>query len=213
MSEIISEALDAGAAWQRAVDELRAGGVVVVPTDTVYGIAADAFNLLATGRIFALKRRPRSLPLPVLVSRPRQAWALAASVPQAATDLAAEYWPGALTLIVPQTPDLPWDLGRSAGKIALRMPMHQGLLSLLESVGPVAATSANVSGEPTPRTVAEIYARLGDGVGVYVDGGEAPTDKGSTIVDVTGPVPLVVREGPIAVADIERVTGESVARA
>jgi len=204
---------DGAAQWQRAALELRAGNIVVVPTDTVYGIAADAFNAAATRRIFALKRRPRSLPLPVLVSRPRQAWALAASVPAAAEDLAAAYWPGALTLILPQTPGLSWDLGESSDTIALRMPMHEGLLSMLEAVGPVAATSANLSGEPTARAVAEIAAKFGEGVSLYVDGGPASTDVGSTIVDVSGPVPLVVREGLISVADVERVTGGRVARA
>ncbi|MCA1830155.1 MAG: threonylcarbamoyl-AMP synthase [Actinobacteria bacterium] len=186
---------------------LRAGRLVVFPTDTVYGIAADAFNQAATSTIFRVKNRPRSLPLPVLVSRPRQAWALSSEVPPGALDLAGSFWPGALTMILKQADELEWDLGESRGTIAVRMPAHQDLIALLENVGPTAMTSANVSGEPTPRTVDEIRARLGDEVAVYVDGGPSSMDTGSTIVDLTGSVARVLREGPISSADVARAIG------
>jgi tRNA threonylcarbamoyl adenosine modification protein (Sua5/YciO/YrdC/YwlC family) len=135
------------------------------------------------------------------------------SVPQAAAELAAAFWPGALTLIMPQTPDLDWDLGDAKGTIALRMPDHEAVLSLLEMTGPLAVTSANLSGEPTPSTIEEIRARFGDAVAVYVDGGPAKEDKGSTIVDLARRKPAIVREGPISASEVERVIGSKIARA
>lgn len=206
MSEIVSLAQDKEIAITRARGALRAGELVVLPTDTVYGIAADAFNVDATRAIFRVKKRPRALPLPVLVSRPRQAWALTAEVPPAATELAAAFWPGALTLVLPQA-ELEWDLGDRRGGIALRMPAHDDTLALLESVGPLAVTSANITGEPTPPVVEEIRARLGDDVAIYLDAGPAPSDAGSTIVDLTGATPKLVREGPISVEQLEKVLG------
>ena len=203
---------DRDLAIARAIGALRAGELIVFPTDTVYGIAADAFDVNATARIFEAKKRPRSLPLPVLVSRPRQAWALCAVVPPGAAELAAAFWPGALTMIMQQTADLTWDLGDGGGSVGLRMPAHDDLIALLETTGPLAATSANITGEPTPRTVMEVRARLGESVGLYLDGGPSPSDTGSTIVDLRGATPLVVREGPIPFEEIERVAGVPVAR-
>ena len=208
---VVSLDEDRDGAIGRAAGALRAGELVVFPTDTVYGIAADAFISTATQAVFRVKKRPRSLPLPVLVSRPRQAWALATGVPEGALVLASEYWPGPLTLVLKHT-ELDWDLGDERGTIALRMPKHDGLIALLEIVGPVACTSANVSGEPTPKTVDEIRARLGDDVAVYVDGGPSALDTGSTIVDLSNDVPVIVREGPIPAEEIARVLGTSVQR-
>jgi tRNA threonylcarbamoyl adenosine modification protein (Sua5/YciO/YrdC/YwlC family) len=200
-------------ALARARDVLRAGELVVVPTDTVYGVAADPFAAGATAKIFTLKNRPRSLPLPVLVSRPRQAWALCDSVPPGAAELAAAFWPGALTIVMPQTPDLDWDLGDNVGTIALRMPDQPQTLQLIEMTGPLAVTSANLSGEPTPPTVDEVRARLGDPVAIYLDGGPAREDKGSTIVDLARRRPAIVREGPIGREEIERAIGARLAPA
>jgi len=211
MSEIVDLADEREVAITRARGVLRAGELVVVPTDTVYGIGADAFNPEATRRIFDVKQRPRSLPLPILVSRPRQAWALSSDVPPAATDLAAAFWPGALTLILPET-ELAWDIGDTRGGVAVRMPMHDDLLALLEAVGPMAVTSANITGEPTPGTVEGVQEKLGDAVGVYLDGGPSPAETGSTIVDLAKGAPVLVREGSITGADIERVLGVAVER-
>ena len=213
MSETYSLASDREGALARARDSLRAGGLVVVPTDTVYGIAADAFVPGATSRIFELKQRPRSLPLPILVSRPRQAWALCDSVPPGAAELVASFWPGALTLIMPMTPDLEWDLGDSQGKIAVRMPDHPDTIELIEMTGPLAVTSANLTGEPTPPDIEGIRARLGDEVAVYLDGGRAKEETGSTIVDLARRRPSIVREGPITREEIERAIGAKLARA
>lgn len=192
-----------------AATELRDGRVVVFPTDTVYGIGADAFNPFATATIFSAKSRPRSLPLPVLVARPRQAWALCAHVPREAAELAAAFWPGGLTLLLPETEGLEWDLGETRGRIAVRMPACDEALELIGMVGPLAATSANRSGEPTPRTVDEIALRLGRAVALYLDGGPALGDVPSTVVDLTGRGPRIVREGVTPKAEIERVLGLS----
>lgn len=195
---------DGRSALEDAAKELQAGGAVVFPTDTVYGIGADAFNQFATARIFQAKQRPRSMPLPILVARPRQAWALCATVPKDATELVAAFWPGALTLILPEADGLSWDLGETRGRVAVRMPAHDELLDLILMVGPLAATSANRSGTPTPGSVEEIAASLGDEVGLYLDGGPAPGNVPSTIVDLTRWRPKVVREGAIPAADIEK---------
>lgn len=210
MSElrIVSLADDREAALEQAAKEIGDGSVVVVPTDTVYGIAADAFNPAATARIFDVKQRPRSMPLPVLVARPRQAWALCSEVPRAAEVLVAAFWPGPLTLILPEAEDLSWDLGETKGGVAVRMPAHDDLLELILDVGPLAATSANRSGEPTPRTVGEIAVAFGDGVALYVDGGPSARDTPSTIVDLTRWRPKVIRTGAISEQAVETALKE-----
>lgn len=197
MSEIISLARDRERAIERAAEMLRAGELIVVPTDTIYGLLADAFKPWATGRVFHVKQRPRTLPLPILVSRPKQAWALCGAVPEAALRLAAAFWPGALTMILPENPELDWDLGERNGTIALRMPAHDALIEIIARVGPLAGTSANPSGKPTAPTAAEVAEDLGDAVALYLDGGPSETDGGSTIVDLTGDEIVIRREGPI----------------
>lgn len=211
MTEVVSigETPDAIA---RAMGMLRAGRVVVVPTDTIYGIAADAFNSAATAQIFSLKQRPRSLSLPVLVSRPRQAWALCAGVPAGATDLVAAFWPGPLTIVLPQSGELQWDLGDARASVALRMPAHDDLLALLEMTGPLAVTSANRTGERTPSTAKGVAEIFGDAVGIYLDGGAVKGEVASTIVDLSGAAPALVREGAIPATEIERVLGAPIAR-
>jgi L-threonylcarbamoyladenylate synthase len=207
VSEVYSLARDRDGALQAAAKAVGEGEIVVFPTDTVYGVGGDAFNQFATERIFAAKRRPRSMPLPVLVAWPRQAWALCSEVPAAAADLAAAFWPGALTLILPQSEDLSLDLGETKGGIAVRMPAHDELIELISTVGPLAATSANTSGSPTPATIEEIRAQLGDDVAVYLDGGRVGVDVPSTIVDVTGWRAKIVREGAIAKAQVDAALG------
>lgn len=206
---IVSLQEDREGALARAATELRGGRLVVFPTDTVYALGADAFNAFATAMVFQAKGRPRSLPLPVLVAQPRQAWALVSSVPEAAVELAAAFWPGALTIILPEAESLTWDIGVTRGGVALRMPSHPDALALIEEVGPLAATSANRFGEPTPPAVAEIAARLGHTVSLYLDGGPAAGDVPSTIVDLTGGQVRVVREGAIPAEDVMRAAGAS----
>ena len=205
MSSILSLTEDRDGAIGAAAKAVGEGSLIVFPTDTVYGVGGDAFNQFATSRIFDVKARPRTMPLPVLVSRPRQAWALCAEVPNAAAELAAAFWPGALTLILPVADGLSLDLGEMKGKIAVRMPAREDLVELISIVGPLAATSANLSGVATPGSVKEIRSQLGDGVAVYLDGGPAGADVPSTIVDVARWRPKVVREGAISKVDIENV--------
>ena len=207
MSEVFSLGRERDAALEAAAKAIGQGEIVVFPTDTVYGVGGDAFNQFSTERIFAAKRRPRSMPLPVLVAWPRQAWALCSEVPAAAADLAAAFWPGALTLILPQSEDLSLDLGEANGRIAVRMPAHDDLVELISIVGPLAATSANTSGSPTPSTIDEIRAQLGGAVAVYLDGGRAGADVPSTIIDVTGWRAKIVREGAISKAEVDAALG------
>jgi tRNA threonylcarbamoyl adenosine modification protein (Sua5/YciO/YrdC/YwlC family) len=207
VSEVYSLAEDRDAALTAAAKEIAQGGIVVFPTDTVYGVGGDAFNQFATERIFSAKRRPRTMPLPVLVAWPRQAWALCSEVPREAADLAAAFWPGGLTLILPAAEGLSLDLGETNGRIAVRIPAHDDLIELIGSVGPLAATSANASGTPTPATLEEVRSHLGDAVGVYLDGGPSAADAPSTIVDVTRWRPKIVREGAIPKRAIEAALG------
>lgn len=203
--EILSLSDDREAALGRAASELRGGRLVVIPTDTVYGVAADAFNAFATAMVFAAKSRPRTLPLPILVAKPRDAWALTSEVPPAAAGLASAFWPGALTLVLPQAEGLEWDIGEGGGTVAVRIPDHPDTLDLLNRSGPLAVTSANRYGEPTPPTAARVAERLGHRVSVYLDGGPSRGDVPSTIVDLSGDAIRVVREGVIPRSEIERV--------
>jgi len=207
VSETFVLAGDREAGIAAAVRALRAGDLAVLPTDTVYGLAADAFVPGATAKVFALKQRPRSLPLPVLVERPKQAWAMTASVPAGAEALASEFWPGPLTLVLPVAADLEQDLGESRGTVAVRMPANEHALEVIRRAGPLAVTSANITGQPTPATVPLIRVRLGEAVAVYLDAGPAEGERGSTIVDLSGAVPALLREGPVGRDEVERALG------
>ena len=176
-----------------AISAVKGGGLVVLPTDTVYGIGADAFNSEAVAALLAAKNRGRDMPVGVL--------------PPAARELIQAFWPGALSLVVRHAPSLHWDLGDAAGTVMLRMPLQPVAIELLREVGPMAVSSANVSGQPAAVTAADAQVQLGARVEVYLDGGPSPQGAASTIVDVSGPQPRVLREGPVAVADVARVLG------
>lgn len=188
---------DLDAAVEAAAAALQSGKLVVLPTDTVYGVAADAFDHVGTQAIFTAKQRPTVYPLPVLVRSPKQVIGLVTAVPEAAEHLMAAYWPGPLTLVVASDPNLTWDLGQAQGTVGLRMPLDDVTLAVIRAVGPLAVTSANRSGRPPARTVAEAQEALGDAVAVYVDGGPRPDVVPSTIVDLTRATPHVLREGSI----------------
>jgi tRNA threonylcarbamoyl adenosine modification protein (Sua5/YciO/YrdC/YwlC family) len=189
-----------------AARALEAGEVVAVPTDTVYGLAVLPGVPGATDRLFAVKRRPRGVELPVLAADAAQAFALAAEpVPPAAVRLAAHYWPGALTIVVARRPDLAWDLGTGATTIGLRVPDHPVVVALCRRLGPLAVTSANRHGEPTPPTAGEVAAVFGDEVAVVVDGGRC-AGAPSTVVAVEGDGTLrVLRPGRVPPAELEAV--------
>jgi tRNA threonylcarbamoyl adenosine modification protein (Sua5/YciO/YrdC/YwlC family) len=192
---------DPAAAVAAAAEALREGHLAVLPTDTVYGVAADAFQPLATRRVFGAKRRSRRFPLSVLVRSPKQLLGLCPSVPAPVELLMAAYWPGPLTIVVPADPGLSWDLGENRGTVALRMPLDDVTLAVLREVGPLAMTSANLSGQPAATTAAAAAHALGDQVAVYVDAGARRTTRASTIIDLTRRQPEVLREGPVSAAD------------
>lgn len=193
---------DRGAALEAATAALRDGRLVVLPTDTVYGVAADAFNTTGTRRIFGAKRRSRRFPLPVLVRSPKQLLGLCPAVPESAERLMAAYWPGPLTIVVRAEESLQWDLGDNRGAVAVRMPLDDLALELIRELGPVAATSANLSGQPAATTAADAHLQLGDLVEVYLDDGERGETRPSTIVDVSRGEAEVLREGPLASQDV-----------
>lgn len=195
-----------------AVNALKGGRLVVMPTDTVYGIGADAFDGTAVSSLLAAKGRGRDMPVPVLVGSWHTVDGLVYSVPASARELIRAFWPGALSLVVRQAPSLQWDLGDANGTVMLRMPLHPVAIELLREVGPLAVSSANVSGQPAAVTAAEARAQLGDLVEVYLEAGPSARQAASTIVDLTGAQPRVLRQGPItaaAIADVLGVDAES----
>src|SRR3954465_6297205 len=198
----MSEVFDCSDADQRmtgiasALNALKGGRLVVLPTDTVYGIGADAFDSDAVAALLSAKGRGRDMPVPVLVGSWHTIDGLVYSVPDAARDLIQAFWPGALSLVVRQAPSLQWDLGDAYGTVMLRMPLHPIAIELLREVGPMAVSSANISGRPAAVTAAEAREQLGDRVEVYLDGGQAQQQAASTIVDLTGAHPRVLRQGP-----------------
>ncbi|HHX86289.1 MAG TPA: threonylcarbamoyl-AMP synthase [Actinomycetales bacterium] len=194
-----------------AASALRSGRLVVTPTDTLYGIAADAFDPDAVTLLLSAKRRGPDMPVPVLVGSWETIDGLVVSTPAPARDLIRAFWPGGLSLIVHQAPSLNWNLGHTQGTVMLRMPLHPVALELLREVGPLAVSSANVSGQPPATTVAQAREQLGDSVAVYLDGGECAIGTPSTIVDLTGAGPRVVREGAVSAERIAEVLGTDAA--
>jgi len=194
-----------GPALDEAVNVLSRGGLVVLPTDTVYGIAADAFTPPAVQALLDAKGRGRQMPPPVLIPDVRTLDGLATDVPAGARALAEAFWPGGLTLIVRAQPSLAWDLGETHGTVALRMPDHEAALALLRRTGPLAVSSANATGRPAALDVAEAREQLGESVGVYLDGGTAPGGVASTIVDATSGTLRVVRKGAITLERLREV--------
>jgi len=160
--------------------------LVVLPTDTVYGIGCDAFSATGVRALLAAKGRGPQSPPPVLIANLNTLQALAESVPDVAMRLAETFWPGALTMILRAQASLNWDLGETRGTVALRMPDHKIALALLEEVGPMAVSSANLTGEPAAITCQQAEAYLGNKVQVYLDGGTSPKGEASTILDLTG---------------------------
>ena len=190
-----------------AVAAVKSGGLVVMPTDTVYGIGADAFDSRAVAALLAAKGRGRDMPVGVLVGSWHTIDGLVLYVPDTARELVRAFWPGALSLVVQQAPSLQWDLGDARGTVMLRMPLQPVALELLRQTGPMAVSSANISGQPPATTAAEAQRQLGDLVDVYLDGGPSPQQAASTILDLTGPAPRILREGPVGAQAIADVLG------
>lgn len=184
---------------------VRDEGLLVIPTDTVYGIAADAFSPQGVAKLLQAKGRGRDMPPPVLVPRAETVMGLAEAVDSSVMELTARFWPGPLTIICNAQPSLHWDLGDTHGTVGLRMPDHADTLALLSKVGPLAVSSANLSGEPAAVNVEQAQNMLGDRVDIFLDGGEAPGGQSSTIIDMSGSVPRVLREGPISFDELAEV--------
>jgi tRNA threonylcarbamoyl adenosine modification protein (Sua5/YciO/YrdC/YwlC family) len=188
-----------------AVAAARAGELIVLPTDTVYGIGADAFTPAAVTTMLAAKGRGRNMPPPVLVGTARAAAALADDLGAFGQDLIDEFWPGPLTLVLRASPTLLWDLGDTKGTVALRMPLHSVALEVLKQTGPLAVSSANRHGQPSPITVDTAQEQLGESVSVYLDSGPSTENVPSTILDLTGTIPKVLRAGAISVDRLRMV--------
>jgi len=193
-------------ALARALAILQDGGLVAFPTDTVYGVGALAFNGAAVGSIYTAKDRPVEKAIPVLVGDPADLAKAALAVPDFAARLAARFWPGPLTLVVPKHPDLPETVS-STDTVGVRVPDHAVARALLSAAGPMAVTSANISGQPSPSTAQEVFAQLGGRIALIIDGGKTPGGIPSTVVDCTGTEPVILRAGPVSQAEIRAALG------
>ncbi|MCR2810135.1 MULTISPECIES: L-threonylcarbamoyladenylate synthase [unclassified Microbacterium] len=205
------------AGMRQARQAIGRGELVVLPTDTVYGVAADAFSARAVQRLLEAKGRGRSSPPPVLVAGLATLRALVAEVPAPVERLVEAFWPGGLTIVLPAQPSLSWDLGDTQGTVAVRMPANNLALELLEETGPLAVSSANLTGKPAAILAWDAQNMLGDSVAVYLDGGPSATGIASTIIDATSlvsgsadvePVIRVLREGAIDRAALREIVGD-----
>jgi len=191
-----------------AAAAIRRGELVVMPTDTVYGVAADAFSPAAVETLLSAKGRNRMMPVPVLVASAEMLDALVEFLPDSGRALTDAFWPGALTVVVRHTPHLAWDLGETRGTVAVRMPNHELARELVTLTGPLAVSSANRSGYPAPATMLDARLQLGASVAVYLDGGPSGETLPSTIVDVTSERSRVLREGAISIERLREVDAD-----
>ncbi|WP_348537287.1 L-threonylcarbamoyladenylate synthase [Nocardioides sp. 1609] len=192
-------------AIEAATVALQRGDLAVLPTDTVYGIAADAFDADAVAELLAAKGRGREMPPPVLVGNATTIDALARDVPAWVRVLVEEFWPGPLTIVCHQQSSLLWDLGETRGTVAVRMPDHAITRAVLDRTGPLAVSSANVTGEPAATDADRAESMLGDRVAVVVDAGESPVGEASTIVDATRARGRILRRGALSLARLNAV--------
>lgn len=193
------------AAVSAASQAVRRGQLVVLPTDTVYGIGADAFDPAAVRSLLAAKGRGREMPPPVLISAVTTVDALAVGLPGYARALIEAFWPGPLTLVCRQQSSLQWDLGDTRGTVAVRMPDHEVTLSILERTGPLAVSSANLTGMEAAVNADQAEEMLGEKVTAIVDAGPVPGKQASTIIDVTGPQPRLLRPGALSLEQLNEV--------
>jgi tRNA threonylcarbamoyl adenosine modification protein (Sua5/YciO/YrdC/YwlC family) len=190
-----------------AAGVVRTGQLVVLPTDTLYGLGCDAFSSAAVQGLLDAKGRGRDMPVPVLVGSWSTVDGLVLGVSPEARRLIEAFWPGGLSIVLRHAPSLAWDLGDTRGTVMLRMPLHPVALELLREVGPMAVSSANRSGQPPATTASQARDQLGERVPVLLDGGPAGAAVPSTVVDLTADDPLVLREGAVSVAQIGEVLG------
>ena len=197
---------------QREIEEgvkiLQKGGVIAFPTDTVYGLGADAFNSTAVERIYEIKKRPKHLQLPLLIADVEQLTTLAEPIPEIAWFLARRFWPGGLTLVLSKTDSVPAYLAPGA-TIAVRVPNHPVCLALIQRLGnPIIGTSANISGQPAALTAEEVEQQLGGKIDFIINGGKCPGGRESTVVDITRESPTIMRQGIIPSHEIDKACKE-----
>ncbi|WP_395725624.1 L-threonylcarbamoyladenylate synthase [Nakamurella sp.] len=202
-----ADPIDRRAGLEAAAHAAASGNLVVMPTDTVYGIGADAFNAAAVRALLAAKGRGPDMPVPVLVGSWTTIEGLVMAVPPVARTLVEAFWPGGLSLVIEHAPSLQWDLGDANGTVMVRMPLHPVAIDLLRLVGPMAVSSANRSGNPPATTAADAHDQLGEQVSVYLDGGPSPIGVASTVVDITGDIPRVLRVGAVPLDRLRDVVG------
>jgi tRNA threonylcarbamoyl adenosine modification protein (Sua5/YciO/YrdC/YwlC family) len=194
-----------------AVDIVRRAELVVLPTDTVYGLGADAFSPPAVQALKRARAQPREVPVPVLVGSWAALDGLVLHVPQTARDLVEAFWPGGLTMVLAHAPTLSWDLGETRGTVAVRMPLHPVALDLLRQTGPMAVSSANRSGQPPALTATGAQEQLGEDVAIYLDGGPcADHPVASTILDLTSAVPRLLRAGAVTAEQLRTIVPDLV---
>jgi len=196
---------------REAAYAVRRGELIVLPTDTVYGIGADAFSPLAVSELLRAKRRGRDMPPPVLVGTPKAATALIEDLGPDGQNLIDAFWPGALTIICRANRSLAWDLGDTKGTVAVRMPDHEIAIELLKQTGPLAVSSANLTGNDAAATAEEAETQLGDAVELYLDAGRCDDNIPSTIVDLTGPTPRILRQGALSQDRLAEVASSVIA--
>jgi L-threonylcarbamoyladenylate synthase len=200
MNTIILPAEDPRA-LKRAIVVLKSGGLVAFPTDTVYGVGALAFDRIAVDCIYTAKERPVEKAIPVLIGDVKDLAKVAISIPEIALLLAAHFWPGPLTLVIPKNPELPETVS-TGPTVGVRMPDHPVALSLLRIAGPMAVTSANLSGQVSPTTAREVFLQLGKRIALIIDGGTTPGGMPSNVVDCISREPKIIRSGPIPKSEI-----------
>lgn len=193
------------AGLREAAGSVKRGELVVLPTDTVYGIGADAFSASGIAALLAAKGRGRDMPVPVLVGSPTTLHGLVSRFPESGWDLVDAFWPGALTIVARHQTSLQWDLGDARGTVALRMPLHPVALELLTETGPMGVSSANKSGQAPATTASEAQDQLGTAVEIYLDGGPTADSVPSSIVDLTDEVPKLLREGALSFDQLAKV--------
>jgi len=193
---------------KKGISILKEGGLVAFPTDTVYGLGACMTIPQAVERVYKVKERPLNMPLPLLLADKSQITKVAETVPPVAWLLIDRFWPGGLTLVLPKSSYVPSLITAGGTTIAIRIPAHPVPIALIDGLGtPIVGTSANLSGKPSPLTADEVVAQIGDRIDLVIDGGRCPGGKESSIVDVTGETPVLLREGAISREELEHICG------
>ena len=208
----MSEKLPSGIQKQveRGISILKQGGIVAFPTDTVYGLGACVSIHQAVERVYTVKERPRNMALPLLLADTSQITEVANYVPPIAWLLIDNFLPGALTIVLPKSNSVPDIVTGGGATVAVRIPAHPVPVALAKGLGtPIVGTSANLSGRPSPLTADEVCSQFGNKLDLVIDGGRCPGGKESTVVDVTGETPVILREGAISREEIERVCGKN----